>query len=171
MTSPKGRPTPKRSAAARGPVAPPPQTRKEAAARLREQGKAGRKGVRAGYVAHDESALLPRDQGPVRRLVRDVVDSRRNVGVLLLPIAVLLVLAQLAGNDTVYSVASRVWAVGLVAVVVDFLLLGLRVRKTLVARHPSEPKLLRHVGYALLRSTVLRRFRMPPPQAQPGDTP
>ncbi len=171
MTSPKGRPTPKRAAAGRGPVAPPPQTRREAAARLREQGAKGRKGVRAGYVAGDSASLLPRDAGPVRRLVRDVVDSRRNVGTLLLPIAVLLVVAQLIGQEDVYAVASRIWAVGLVAVLVDFVLLALRVRKTLRARHPQEAKTLRHVGYALLRSTVLRRFRMPPPQVEPGDTP
>ncbi|MCW2778913.1 MAG: Integral rane protein [Frankiales bacterium] len=168
MTSPKGRPTPKRGAVARGPVAPPPQTRKEAAQRQREQQSSSRKGRRAGYVAHDETKLLPRDQGPVRALVRDVVDSRRNVGVLLLPLALLLVVAQVAGNHTLYSVAARIWTVGLVAVVLDAVLLALRVRKALAEHHPEAGGTAKHVGYALLRSTVMRRLRMPPPLVSPG---
>ncbi|MCW2605596.1 MAG: hypothetical protein JWO60_289 [Frankiales bacterium] len=172
MTSPKGRPTPKRRDTERrtGPVAPPPKTRKEAAQRLRAQQATGRKDLRAGYVAGDESKLLPRDRGPVRSTVRDVVDSRRNVGVLLLPMALLLVAAQLVGDARVLRLATTVWTAGLIAVVVDGLLLTLRTTKALKARHPGEGKTARHVGYALLRSTVLRRFRMPPPKVQPGDT-
>lgn len=168
MTSPKGRPTPKRQAAPRGPVPPPPQTRREAARRLREQGATGRKELRAGYKAQDESAMLKRDRGPVRALVRDVVDTRRNVGVLLLPMAVLLVAAQVVGNDDVLRVASTVWSAGLLAVVLDGVLLAFRVRKAVGQRHPGEKGTVRHIGYALLRSTVLRRLRMPPPRLQPG---
>ena len=172
MTAPKGRPTPKRSEKAprTAQVPPPPQTRKEAAQRLKAQGAAGRKDLRAGYVAGDETALLKRDRGPVRRTVRDVVDSRRNVGVLLLPLAVLLVTAQVVGQDTVLRVATRVWTAGIVAVVLDLGLLVFRLRRTLRERHPAEGGTVRHFGYAALRSTVLRRFRMPPPQVQPGDT-
>ena len=172
MTAPKGRPTPKRSEKAprTAQVPPPPQTRKEAAQRLKAQGAAGRKDLRAGYVAGDESRLLKRDQGPVRRTVRDVVDSRRNVGVLLLPLALLLVTAQVVGQATVLRVATTVWTAGIVAVVLDLGLLTFRVRAALAKHHPAERGLVRHAGYAALRSTVLRRFRMPPPQVGPGDT-
>lgn len=172
MTSPKGRPTPKRTVKARGPVAPPPQTRREAAARLRAQQAEGRKDLRAGYVAGDESKLLPRDRGPVRATVRDVVDSRRNVGVLLLPLALLVVAAGLVGNSAFEAGVRAVWLGGLLAVVVDAVLLAVRTTRALTARHPGEARgrRARHVGYALLRSTVLRRFRMPPPRVRPGDT-
>ena len=172
MTAPKGRPTPKRSdkAPRTAQVPPPPQTRKEAAARLTAQGAADRSDLRAGYVAGDESALLKRDRGPVRRTVRDAVDSRRNVGVLLLPLAVLLVAAQVVGQETVLRVATRVWTAGMVAVVVDLGLLTFRVRAALRRHHPQERGLARHAGYAALRSTVLRRLRMPPPRVGPGDT-
>ena len=169
MTQPKGRPTPKRAAAARGPVPPPPQTRKEAVKRLREQQAAGRKDIKAGYKANDDARLLPRDQGPVRALVRDVVDSRRNVGVLLLPMAVVLVTAQLVGDERVLEIASTIWTGALVAVVLDAVLLAYRVRRTVAERHPEDKKTVRHVGYALLRSTVLRRLRMPPPRVEPGE--
>lgn len=168
----KGRPTPKRRDAERrtGPVQKPPQTRREAAQRLRAQGAEGRKDLRAGYVRGDESALLKRDRGPVRRTVRDVVDSRRNVGTVLLPMAVLLVSAQVVGNEAVLRVATSVWTAGIIAVILDLVLLTVRIRTTLKARHPGERGLVRHVGYAALRSTVLRRFRLPPPQVSPGDT-
>ncbi len=172
MTTPKGRPTPKRRDSQRrtGPVAPPPKTRREAAQRLRAEQASGRKNLRAGYVAGDESKLLPRDRGPVRSTVRDVVDSRRNVGVLLLPMALLLVAAQVVGDDTVLRLATTVWTAGLLAVVIDAVLLTVRTTRALKKHHPDADKGVRHVGYALLRSTVLRRFRMPPPKVQPGDT-
>ena len=36
--------------------------------------------ARAGAARGDDAYLPARDRGPVRKLVRDVVDSRRNVG-------------------------------------------------------------------------------------------
>lgn len=174
-TSPKGRPTPKRSEKERrtAPVAPPPQTRKEAARRLREQQAAERKDRRAGYSAGDDSRLLARDRGPARSAVRDVVDSRRNLGVLLLPLAVLLVTAQLVGNPRVLEVVSRVWEGAMLAMLVDIVLLTIRVRRALSALpgppEPGRARTARHVGYAVLRSTVFRRLRMPPPKVEVGD--
>jgi Protein of unknown function (DUF3043) len=167
----KGRPTPKRSEKERrtGPVAPPPQTRKEAAKRQREQQLADRGPRRSGADAHDQTRMMARDRGPVRALVRDVVDSRRNIGVLLLPLALLLVAAQLVGNDRVLSIATRVWSAGLLALVIDLGLLAWRVRRTLATTHPTEGRTSRHIGYAVLRSTVLRRLRQPPPRVGPGD--
>ena len=38
-------------------------------------------------MAGEDAYLLPRDKGPVRRYVRDVVDSRRNVLGLFMPAA------------------------------------------------------------------------------------
>lgn len=165
----KGRPTLKRSDKERrsGPVAPPPRTRKEAATRMREQQALERKGRRSG-AGVDPDRLMARDRGPVRAAVRDVVDRRRNIGVLLLPLAVLLVAAQLVGDDRVLRIATSVWTAGLLAVVIDMALLGLRVRSTVRSQFPDEGRTLRHVGYAVLRSTVFRRFRMPPPLVAPG---
>lgn len=172
----KGRPTPKRSDKERrtGPVPPPPRTRKEAAQRLRAQQATGRKDLRAGYAAGDETRLLPRDRGPARSLVRDVVDSRRNVGVLLLPLAVLLVASQFVGTERVVRIATTVWIGGLLAMLIDIALLALRVGKALATLPPGEQgagrgRAARHVGYAVLRSTVLRRLRMPPPKVSAGD--
>ena len=110
-TDPKGRPTPKRDGAARrgtrkGPIAPAPRTASEARARRkslagpklsREERRAQRVTSRAKMtdrrermMAGEEAYLLPRDQGPIRHYVRDVVDSRRNLLGLFMPSALAL---------------------------------------------------------------------------------
>ena len=162
----KGRPTPKRSEAQRvrrgGPVPPPPRTRKEAAQRAREQAKASRTSVREGRT------LLPRDAGPVRALVRDVIDSRRSIGTLMLPLALVLLLAQASGNRRVLDVALLVWLVGVVALVVDLVLTARALRRRVREAFPEEQKLRGHVAYGLLRTTVFRRWRVPAPTTSPG---
>ena len=162
----KGRPTPKRSEAQRvrrgGPVAPPPRTRKEAAQRAREEAKVARTQVREGRT------LLPRDAGPVRALVRDVIDSRRSIGTLMLPLALVLLLAQATGNRRVLDAALAVWLVGVVALVVDLVLTARAVRRRLREAFPEEQKLRGHVAYGLLRTTVFRRWRVPAPTTSPG---
>ncbi|MBC7374440.1 MAG: DUF3043 domain-containing protein [Frankiales bacterium] len=171
----KGRPTPKRSDAQQrrgGPVAPPPATRKEAAKRAKEQAALARvqakQGTARGSVPGDERSMVARDRGPVRALVRDVVDSRRNVGVLLLPLALLLVVAQLSRNQLVLSVALTLWLAGLVAVAVDIAVTTVTLRSRVKAAFPGEAKMVGHVGYGLLRSTVFRRLRMPTTRTAPG---
>ena len=170
-SSGKGRPTPKRSEAQgrrTGPVAPPPTTRKEAAKRLREQQAAGRKRLRDGTIAGDERAMLPRDAGPARRLVRDVVDSRRTLGVALLPVALLLVIAQVVKQPALLQVALAVWTATVVVVLFDLFVTGRRIRRTLGRELPGQGRMRGHIGYGLLRSTVFRRFRMPPPKVTIG---
>lgn len=168
----KGRPTPKRRDVEHrrgGPVAPPPANRKEAARRVRQQGALQRKAVREGTKTGDESRMMARDRGPVRRLVRDVVDGRRHVGVLLLPAAVLPVLAQLTGSSRLLAMATTLWLATLLAAVSDFVITAFLVRQKVRAAFPEEPKLLGHVGYAVVRTAQFRRFRLPPPRVRPGD--
>jgi hypothetical protein len=170
----KGRPTPKRrdaqKGAARGrPAGPPPATRKEAAKRIRQQGAAKRKAVRAGTAIGDETNMMARDQGPVRRLVRDMVDSRRHIGVLLLPAALLPVAAQLSGNASVLRLATTLWFATLLAAISDFVITGVMVRRRIRADFPNESKTRGHVGYAMVRTAQFRRFRLPPPRVGPGD--
>jgi hypothetical protein len=162
----KGRPTPKRSEAQRvrrgGPVAPPPRTRKEAAQRAREEAKTARTQVREGRT------LLPRDAGPVRALVRDVVDARRSIGTLMLPLALVLLLAQATGNRRVLDIGLLIWIVGIAALVVDLVLTSRTLRRRLREQFPEEQKLRGHVAYGLLRTTVFRRWRIPAPRTSPG---
>lgn len=169
----KGRPTPKRKDAQRrqgAPVTPPPATRKEAAQRVRAQGKQRREAVKAATRSGDERAMLARDRGPVRRLVRDLVDSRRHVGVLLLPATVLPVLANLSSSLEVRAFATSLWLAAVLATVLDMVLTGTVVRRRVKADFPSEKRTRGHVFYAMVRTAQFRRFRLPPPQVGPGDT-
>jgi hypothetical protein len=168
----KGRPTPKRRDAQRrrgGPVAPPPATRKEAAKRVRAQGAEKRKAVRAGTKAGDEAAMMARDQGPIRRLVRDLVDSRRHVGVLLLPATFLPVLANLSSSIQVRALATSLWLAAVLAAISDMVVTGVIVSRRIRKDYPQEAKTRGHVGYGLIRTAQFRRFRVPPPKVRPGD--
>ena len=171
-TSGKGRPTPKRRDAERrrgGPVAPPPTNRREAARRVREQAAEERKQIRAGTRAGDPRHLLARDQGPVRQLIRDLIDSRRHLGVLLLPAALLPVLAQLTRSPQVVGFATVFWLSTLVAAFVDFVIVGITVRRRVRAEFPDERSMRGHIFYAVVRTAQLRRFRLPPPRVSVGD--
>jgi hypothetical protein len=166
----KGRPTPKRSDAQKrrgGPVAPPPANRKEAAKQLRAKQAEDRTKVRQGNKSGDDRAMLPRDQGPIRRQVRDIIDAHRSPAFMLLPVAAFLVVAQIVNATALTAVAVFLWLVTLLSVALDLSYTGLRLRKTLRAAYPNEP-LRGHIGYGLLRTTVFRRMRMPRPQTKPG---
>jgi hypothetical protein len=168
----KGRPTPKRKDRERrrtGPVAPPPLTRKEAAQRQKVQVKAARQKVRQGALSGDERYLPKRDSGPVRRLVRDVVDTRRNAGVLLLPIALFLVIASVLRNPVLMDIALTMWLAGLLMVMLDLGLLAASLRRRVRRDFPDEERTRGHIAYGLLRSTVFRRWRMPAPAVDVGD--
>lgn len=167
----KGRPTPKRSEKEKrrsGPVAPPPLTRKEAAKRKKQEAGAARARIKEGAARGDERYLAKRDAGPVRAMVRDVVDGRRNIGVILLPLALVLIAANLTGNPTLQSLGLLLWAGALLAMTADLVIMTIAIRRRIREQFPEETKLGGHAAYGLLRSTVLRRFRLPPPRVSPG---
>ena len=168
----KGRPTPKRRDAERkrsGPVAPPPANRREAARRVREQAREQRKQVKTGTRSGDTRHMLTRDQGPVRQLVRDLVDNRRHIGVLLLPAALLPVVAQLSGSEQVLALATTLWLATLLAAISDFVITALVVRHRVRSDFPEERKMRGHILYAVVRTAQFRRFRLPPPRVSVGD--
>jgi hypothetical protein len=162
----KGRPTPKRNEAQgrrTGPVPPPPTTRKEAYKRMREQDSSGRGAVARG----GERALTARDQGPVRKLVRDVVDARRNLGSLFLVIAALLLVSLVVPSQTLKVYASFVLYAFFLVLVVDSYLLSRRIKRVLAERLPNEPT-RGAAWYGVSRATMIRRWRYPKPQVPLG---
>jgi hypothetical protein len=188
-TAPKGRPTPKRNQTrARGPVAPAPMTAAEARKRrkatkqslTKEERKAEKVTRRADTAARrekmmagDDAYLLPRDKGPLRAFVRDVVDSRRNLLGLFMPAALVLVFVMLS-MPTVPLVQYYMQFVmlGLVTVmVIDGLLIGRRVNKAVDAKFPDNTESGWKLGfYAASRASQLRRMRAPRPRVQRGAT-
>lgn len=189
-TGPKGRPTPKRSEARRnprkGPIAPAPMTAAEARARRkslagpklsREERRAERTASRARMtdrrermMAGDEAYLLPRDQGPIKRYVRDVVDSRRNLLGLFMPATMLLLFASF-GVQQLAIYASPAMLVLMVVMGVDAVLLGRKVSKLVDAKFPNNAESRWKLGiYAASRASQLRRMRAPRPQVERGSS-
>jgi hypothetical protein len=164
----KGRPTPKRSEAQgrrQGPPPPPPTTRKEAYRRMRENQAAGRGAARAAAARGDEAYLPARDRGPERRLVRNVVDSRRNVGSIFMLIAVLLLASYAVPSVTVRSWMFAAWFGFFVLVIIDSFVLARKIRRAVGERFPDTKVRMRNLTwYGISRSTMIRRWRFPKPE-------
>ncbi|QRY60896.1 DUF3043 domain-containing protein [Gordonia sp. PDNC005] len=181
----KGRPTPKRrdSEKRRGPVAAPPTTRAEARERKkalkrtmskdeRKALSAERKQVRIDQrekmMSGDEKYLMARDKGPVRKMVRDIVDARRNFAGLFMPFAVLLIVAIMVPKLAV--IANLLLLVFVVFMAIDSMFLGRMVNKRVRERYPdTQEKPFRLGWYAFTRAMQLRVMRAPKPQTKPGD--
>jgi hypothetical protein len=168
----KGRPTPKRSQAQgrrQGPPPPPPTTRKEAYKRMRAQQAARRGEVRRGAARGEEAYLPARDRGPVRKLVRDIVDSRRSVGSFFLAIAAVAFVGTIVPNLAVRSYASFVLTGYLMLLVVDSVVLGRRIKRTVAERFADgSQKTKGAVWYGITRSTMIRKWRFPKPDVPVG---
>jgi len=169
----KGRPTPKRREAEgrrSGPPPPPPTTRKEAYRRMRETQASGRKGTRAAAAAGVESALPRRDQGPARRLVRNIVDSRRNIGSVFLLIAALVLVGYFIPDTRIRSYTVLLWMAFFVAIIVDSVFLGRRIKRMVAQRLPDASESSRAlIWYGVTRATMVRRWRFPKPAVSVGE--
>lgn len=180
----KGRATPKRREAEgkrRGPVAPPPRTMREAMKRNRElkktdpNYKADRRAEareRQRRMAEgDERYLLPRDRGPVKAYVRDVVDSRRSFAGLFMPIGVVMIILLLVPFPVIQQYGMLLFVVLLVSMAIDGFLSGRRITRQVRDKFPKEAISGRSIGwYAFVRSTQVRKLRIPKPRVKPGET-
>jgi hypothetical protein len=185
VTAPKGKPTPKRSESAkrRGPVAPAPMTSAEARKRRKEMratltkeerqaDKAQRRTAmnerRERMMAGEEAYLLPRDQGPVKRFARDIVDSRRNILGLFMPAALGLIFVMLAVPQ-VQLFISPAMLVLMLLMAIDGVLLGRKVNKAVNEKYPDNGEGGFKLGmYAAGRASQIRRMRAPRPQVDRG---
>jgi hypothetical protein len=168
----KGRPTP---------------TRKEAQAAARERAKLGmdkktaqkvlkqdrgaaNRRMREAMRTGDERYLPARDQGKVKRFVRDSVDSRLCVAEALLPALLVIMALSYSGNDNLRNVGSWIWSALVVLLIVDTAWLLVRMRRALRERFPDED--VRGTNfYAVLRAMQLRFMRQPKPQVGLGGKP
>jgi hypothetical protein len=167
----KGRPTPKRNEAQGrrpGPPPPPPTTRKEAYKRMRETQAVRRTETRQGAARGDDAYLPARDRGPVRRLVRDVVDARRNIGSFFLAIAGVALIGTIVPSLVVRNYASFLLFGFFLLMIVDSVVLSRRINKKVAERFPEQQKTRGLVWYGISRSTMIRRWRFPKPDVALG---
>ncbi len=165
----KGRPTPtrKEAEAAAKARAKVPRTRKEMAQRQRQTKSESSKQVRAAMKSGDERYLLARDKGPVRRFIRDYVDSRFSFVELMIPILIVTMVLGYSGNSQLATIGNTLLFGMLLLVVLDLVLLRRRIRKQLAIRFPDE-SVKGTTYYAVTRSLQMKFMRMPKAKVKIG---
>ena len=168
-TPAKGKATPKRTEAQRRRSQPPPSNRREAVKRAREKQRAERAEAYAGMKAGDERYLLPRDKGPERALVRDIVDSRRTVGPYFFGGAFVLLFLFQVPDYRIAMAANIIWFLLAFAVIVDSFLISRTVKKMIQERFPKTTQRMGGLYmYAIMRAISFRKLRMPKPRVTIG---
>lgn len=181
-------PTPEKGDSAKGRPTP---TRKEAEAAARAKAKASQtagrgssaqrktkpkgnqpttKQVREAMRTGDERFLPPRDQGPIKRFVRNWIDSRISISEFMLPLLILIMVLSYSGNATLVQYGTTLWTITIVFVLMDVAFLLWRLRRALRREFPDE--LLKGTTfYAIMRLIQLRWLRLPKPQVKVGGNP
>ncbi|WP_051392774.1 DUF3043 domain-containing protein [Glycomyces arizonensis] len=180
-TDKKGKATPKQVKQAKArPPAKPPLTAKEARQQAKssklspEQKKQAKDDVRRERARIAEGQWkgdplydkyhLPRDRGPERLLVRDIVDSRRTVAQYFFAFTMVLLLATNIFLNAV-GILMLVWVAMMAGLVLDSYFLCRKVRKLVWKRFPNTKQ--RKGGlywYAIQRSIMFRSMRTPKPR-------
>lgn len=159
----------------------PTRTRKEALEARRAAAKAARnpkasrgnerkmrversQEIRAAMKAGDERYLMKRDQGPVRRFIRDFVDSRLSMAEFAMPMLVVSLVASMAGAA---AVGTGILNATVLVVILDSLLLRWRLHRQIKERFGKEHT-KRVTFYALMRALQMRFLRIPKPQVRLG---
>ncbi|MBO0844905.1 MAG: DUF3043 domain-containing protein [Nocardioides sp.] len=165
----KGRPTPSRKEAealnkARNKV---PRTRKEQAAarRLARSDSSGK--MREAMKSGEERYLPARDKGPVKRFIRDFVDSKFSFIEVLIPVMLLVLVLGWSGSAALRSFANTALLAVLLVIVVEVVRLRFRLRQELTRRFPDE-SLKGTTYYAVARSLQMRFMRLPKAQVKIG---
>ena len=167
----KGRPTPKRKEAQSKRIVSSlaPASSKLEKKRAREQSRAARTASRAAYLRGEESALPLRDKGPARKLVRNLVDSRKSIGEYFLPIIFVVLLLSVFPVPALQYGGIALMYVVLLTAVVDGIFLSRKIKREVRKRFPDSAT--KGLGlYGWLRSTQMRRLRTPHPQLKSGDS-
>lgn len=177
----KNRPTPKRRDAQAANLRPiVPADRKAALREDRRRQREQRNAERVALMQGDERNLPARDAGPHKRLIRDVVDARYNVGELYVPVMGVFLLGIVVPpflhldvrTRTMFSLWLSVLLYVLVALLlVDSFLMWRRARAALRARFGPDVSTRGLLGYAISRSVMVRRWRRPPAKVARGEFP
>ncbi|HVL83566.1 MAG TPA: DUF3043 domain-containing protein, partial [Pseudonocardia sp.] len=137
---------------------PPREERRRAAAERRERMAAG-----------DERYLMPRDRGPVKAFVRDVVDSRPHIIGLFMPLALIVLISALFPIPGAQEFVSLFSIVALATMIFEAIVLGRQVTRRARERFPNEE--IRGLGigwYVFSRASQPRKLRIPKPRVARG---
>jgi hypothetical protein len=168
----KGRPTPtrKEAEAAARERAKGSMDKKAAQKLLRERRTEQNQQMRQGMKTGDERYLPQRDKGPVKRFIRDFVDSRLTVVEFLLPLLLAIWVMQAFGGSSLVRLSSALWTTSILVVAVDTVWLMIRLRRAIRRQFPDE-SLRGTTTYTLMRVIQLRPLRQPKPKVRIGGKP
>jgi hypothetical protein len=168
----KGRPTPtrKEAEAAARQRAKATMDKKAAQRLLRERRTEQNAKMREGMRTGDERYLPQRDKGPVKRFIRDFVDSRLTVVEFLLPLLLVIWVMQAAGGSSMVRFSNALWATTILVVAVDTIWLLVRLRRS-ISREFPEASLRGTTRYTLMRVIQVRPLRQPKPRVRIGGKP
>ena len=150
----------------------PKAAKKEAKARAAQE----RQAARTALLAGDESALPPRDSGPVKRFVRDFIDSRWAAAELFMPLALMVLVVGFLpwrswGLLNAQGYISMLWLVLTLFILVDTSVLLLRMNREIKKQWPADADRKGATFYGLMRVLQIRRLRLPPPRVRRGGKP
>jgi hypothetical protein len=161
-----GQVTPKRASTARRPGGGAALSGRE----LREDRRRERTEAMQGMRQGDERYLMARDRGPERRLVRDIVDSRRNIGSYFIVGALIVLIGSITKISIVVLVSNILWFALALLMILDSLLIARRVKRLVRERFPKTDQRIGSLQlYGVMRALQFRRFRTPNPQVKTGD--
>jgi hypothetical protein len=118
----------------------------------------------------DERYLLARDRGPERKLVRDIIDSRRTVGTWFFGGALVVLIGSTVRIPIIQLASNILWALLAIAVIVDSILIARKVKKLVNQRFPKTSQRIGSLQlYGVMRGLSFRRMRVPKPQVGFGE--
>jgi hypothetical protein len=165
----KGRPTPTRKEAeeARKQRLTSSRDRKGAAALKRQRATEQRAKVRQAMETGDERYLPARDRGPVKKFIRDYVDTRHSIGEYLL--VVFFVFIRLSWTvPALAGVTPVVFGIIVILMAVDSIRL-VRGVKAQIRERFGDDQATGVTMYTCMRAWQMRRLRLPKPQVKHGD--
>ena len=126
---------------------------------------------RERMMAGDDDYLLPRDKGPVRRLARDIVDSRRiSVLGLFMPAALGLIFIMLAVPQVQFYI-SPAMLILMAIMIIDGFFLGRKVNQLVDAKYSDNTESPWKLGfYAASLAPPAAANARTRPQVNRGDT-
>jgi hypothetical protein len=161
----KGRPTPtrkEREAANKRPLVG--NRSKEARQAARDAQRAEREKARKLALAGDERYLLPRDRGPQRKIIRDVLDNRYTLIEGLMPLMVLFLVVTSFIDDRGKDVVTVVMILALFSVTLEAAIINRKSAATIREKLGEDITLQRgNYFYTITRGMQPRPLRLPKP--------
>ena len=164
-TTGKGRATPTRKEREAANLKPLVGNRsKESRANNRIQQREARLKARAAMMAGDEKYLLGRDQGPQRKIAREIIDGRYTLIEGLMPLMVLFLLVTSVTTEAANNIITLVMILALVVVSVEATLMHRIIASRIKEKLGGTTKMQKGTWfYVFTRGMQPRPLRIPKP--------